>query len=461
MKKQNPKIDIIILAAGLGSRMKSKKPKVLQPLAAKPLLAHVIETIHKLENRQLHIVVGHGADLVKQTFISEDVTSWVLQSEQLGTGHAVAQSIPELHDDSISLILYGDVPLVKAQTLQLLLDKVSETTMALLTVKLENSNGYGRIIREQGIVTAIVEQKDATPEQLGIKEVNTGILAIKTCQLKKYLPQISNQNAQKEYYLTDIIAMSVANDVAVDAVCIDDEIEVQGVNDKKQLAHLERAYQLQQAELLMQQGVTILDPSRIDVRGDLTVGQDVSIDVNCIFQGEVILGDNVIINANCIIGEIGKKVVIASNVEIKANSIIEDATIAESCVIGPYARLRPGTKLAENVKIGNFVETKKSMIGEGSKVNHLSYIGDSLIGKDVNIGAGTITCNYDGVNKSQTIIEDNAFIGSNTSLVAPVTIGQMATVGAGSTISIDVNNDELAVTRAKQRNISGWLRPRK
>ncbi|NRB37321.1 MAG: bifunctional UDP-N-acetylglucosamine diphosphorylase/glucosamine-1-phosphate N-acetyltransferase GlmU [Pseudomonadales bacterium] len=442
--------------------MKSKLPKVLQPLAAKPLLAHVLETAKALANSRTHVVIGHGADEVKSRFENTDVASWVMQTEQLGTGHAVDMAMPFIDNDSISLILYGDVPLVKKETLKALLEKVTANTMALLTVELVDSTGYGRIIRDENKnVVAIVEQKDANAEQLAVKEVNTGILAIKTAELKAYLPQLSNQNAQGEYYLTDIIAMSVANGVGVDALCINDDIEVQGVNDKQQLSALERAYQARQAEALMVAGVTLIDPARIDVRGTVSVGQDVSIDVNCIFQGEVILGDNVSIAANCIIGEIGKKVTIGNDVEIKANCIIEDAIIANACVIGPYARLRPATELAEGVKIGNFVETKKSKIGQGSKVNHLSYIGDALIGKDVNIGAGTITCNYDGVNKHQTIIEDNAFIGSNTSLVAPVKIGHTATVGAGSTVGLDVPANELAVTRAKQRNISGWTRPRK
>ena len=458
----NNNIDIIILAAGLGSRMKSKLPKVLQPLAGKPLLAHVLDTAKQLANSKTHVVIGHGAELVKSQFKDADVSSWALQKEQLGTGHAVDMAMPYIEEDSISLVLYGDVPLVKKETLSKLLDKVTDTSMALLTVKLQDSSGYGRIIRDaDNNVTAIVEQKDANAEQLNIKEVNTGILALKTSELKAYLPQLSNKNAQGEYYLTDVIAMSVANNISVDALCINDEIEVQGVNDKKQLAALERAHQLREADKLMTAGVTLIDPTRIDIRGTVEVGHDVSIDVNCIFQGEVILGDNVTIAANCIIGEKGKRVSIANNTEIKANCIIEEAVIGEACVIGPYARLRPGTKMAAKAKIGNFVETKKSTIGEGSKVNHLTYIGDATIGKDVNIGAGTITCNYDGVNKYQTIIEDNAFIGSNSSLVAPVKIGNTATVGAGSTISIDVPEANLAVTRAKQRNISGWARPTK
>ena len=458
----NKKIDIIVLAAGLGSRMKSRLPKVLQPLAAKPLLAHVLETSEQLDNSAIHVVIGHGADEVKSRFTENNIASWVLQSEQLGTGHAVNMAMPNVDENSISLILYGDVPLVKKQTLRALLNKVTDKSMALLTVELKDSNGYGRIIRDADKnVIAIVEQKDANEKQLAIKEVNTGILAIKTSELKSYLPQLSNQNAQGEYYLTDVIAMSVKNGITVDALCIQDEIEVQGINDKKQLAVLERAYQLQQADLLLTAGVTLIDPARIDIRGTVVTGRDVSIDVNCIFQGEVVLGDDVTIAANCIIGETGKKVVIGNAVEIKANSIIEDAIIGNNAVIGPFARLRPGTQLLDNTKIGNFVETKKSVIGKGSKVNHLTYIGDATIGENVNIGAGTITCNYDGVNKFQTIIEDNVFIGSNTSLVAPVTIGKTATVGAGSTIVQNVAEKELAVTRAKQRNITGWARPRK
>lgn len=455
------KYNVIILAAGKGSRMKSQLPKVLQPLAGKPLLHHVVKTA-KTFSEHLYVVIGHGAEKVKERFASDDAIKWVIQEQQLGTGHAVQQVLPYLQDGETTLILYGDVPLIKPHTLEQLLGKVGEQAMALLTVELEQPQGYGRILRDNNkAIKAIVEEKDASVEQRLIREVNTGIIAIRSTLLKKILPQLQSNNAQGEYYLTDIISLAVTNGVSVDCVCTSDEIEVQGVNDKKQLAFLERAYQQRLAMQLMEQGVTLADPARIDIRGEITVGQDVFIDVNCIFEGQVRLGNNVTIGPNCVIGESGKTVQIANNVEIKANSIIEEAIIDDDCVIGPYARLRPGTRLAKHAKIGNFVETKKADIGEGSKVNHLTYIGDAVIGKDVNIGAGTITCNYDGVNKYQTIIKDNAFIGSNTSLVAPVTVGESATVGAGSTINRDIDKDDLAIARSKQKNIQGWQRPKK
>lgn len=452
-------IDVVILAAGKGSRMKSQLPKVLQPLAGRPLLAHVLETANALDDVRCHIVIGHGAEQVKAAFAGKSI-SWITQQEQKGTGHAVMMAASELDLQGITLVLYGDVPLVKVETLQNLLGRVDDNNMALLTVELVKPSGYGRIVRDEaGKVIAIVEEKDATTAQKSINEVNTGILAIKTSQLLALLPQLSDNNAQKEYYLTDVIALSVANGVAVNCLCIQDETEVQGVNDKKQLMQLERAYQQIQANRLMDEGVTLADASRLDIRGELTTGQDVFIDINCVFSGKVTLGNNVSIGPNCVIGEKGKQVFIGNHVEIKANSIIEEAQIAEGCVIGPYARLRPGTVLAADAKIGNFVETKKANIGKGSKVNHLTYIGDADIGEAVNIGAGTITCNYDGVNKFKTIIEDGAFIGSNTSLVAPVKVGKAATVGAGSTINKDVDDEALAVARARQKNIEGWQRP--
>lgn len=454
--------DTVILAAGKGSRMKSQLPKVLQPLAAKPLLAHVLETADGLTNNTNHVVIGHGAELVKQAFKEHKGLKWAEQTEQLGTGHAVAQAIDGLDENSTTLILYGDVPLVKQTTLEHLLTLVSEKNLALLTVKLANAKGYGRIVRnDENHVLAIVEEKDASEEQKLINEANTGILAIKTSLLKDLIPKLSNKNAQGEYYLTDVIALAVAEGKKIETVCTEDEIEVQGVNDKIQLATLERAYQLRQANGLLLQGVTVADPARVDIRGHITVGQDVAIDINCLFQGEVSIGNNVSIGPNCIIGELGKKVSIADDTEIKANCIIEDGIIGESCTIGPFARIRPETELKAKAKIGNFVETKKSVIGEGSKVNHLTYIGDAEIGKDVNIGAGTITCNYDGVNKHKTVLKDGVFIGSNSSLVAPVTVGKNSTVGAGSTINMSVPDEQLAVARSKQRTVSGWKKPEK
>lgn len=453
--------ETIILAAGKGSRMKSKLPKVLQPLAGKSLLQHVVDSANTLPESLLHIVVGHESERVKQQFAKQSNIQWAEQTEQLGTGHAVQQAAKNLQENSQSLILYGDVPLVKPETLQNLLQQAA-TSLSLLTVNLQNPTGYGRIVRDsKGSVTAIVEEKDATEAQKAITEVNTGIMAVPSKFLLQLLPKLNNNNAQQEYYLTDVIALAVEAGIDVNSLCIDDADEVQGVNDKRQLAYLERAYQMRQANKLMEQGVTLLDPARIDIRGKVNVGMDVSIDVNCIFQGEVTLGENVIIEANCIIGSPGAIVSIGNNSHIKANSVIEQAEIGESCDIGPYARIRPQTVLANNAKIGNFVETKKTTIGQGSKVNHLSYIGDATVLEKVNIGAGTITCNYDGVNKHQTVIKDEAFIGSNTSLVAPITIGEKSTVGAGSTVNMDVPDNTLTVARGKQRNINGWKRPEK
>ena len=452
-------IDIVVLAAGKGSRMKSKLPKVLQPLANKPLLQHVIDTSKTLADSQLHIVIGHEAELV-QKIITEPV-NWCFQLEQLGTGHAVQQALPTLADEGKTLILYGDVPLVKSETLIELLSLCTAQSLALLTVELKSPTGYGRIVREAGVVKAIVEQKDANAEQLNITEVNTGILAVDNAWLKTVLAQISNKNAQGEYYLTDIIALSESQGKIISALCIDDEVEVQGVNDKRQLAALERSLQKRIANDLLDRGVTLLDPSRLDVRGTLFVEQDVSIDVNCVFEGTVSLGEGVQIDANCSIGTQGACVVIEANTHIKANTIIEEGSIGENSVIGPFARIRPGTQLSRNTKVGNFVETKKAIVGEGSKINHLSYVGDAVLGTNVNVGAGTITCNYDGANKYQTEICDDAFIGSNTSLVAPVKVGVKATIAAGSTVTKTIADEELAIARAKQKNLTGWVRPKK
>lgn len=453
--------DVIILAAGKGSRMKSKLPKVLQPLAGQPLLAHVLHTAALLENASINIVIGHAAEQIETVFSDASVT-WIRQLEQLGTGHAAQQALPVLDKRGVSLILYGDVPLIKRSTLETLIQTAEQGDIALLTVKLDNPSGYGRIIRDNAhCVTAIIEQKEASPEQLAIQEVNTGIMALPTESLHRYLPKLSNDNAQHEYYLTDIIAMANQENTRVSAYCLEDETEVAGINDKKQLADLERRYQLAVASELMDQGVTLSDPHRIDVRGFVSAGSDVSIDVNCVFKGMVELGDNVQIDANCIIGVIGKTTSIAANTHIKPNTIIEEAILGEFCEIGPYARLRPGTELANKVKIGNFVETKKVSIGLGSKVSHLSYIGDAALGEAVNIGAGTITCNYDGVNKHKTSIGDDVFVGSNTSIVAPVTIHDEATIAAGSTITQNVNEKALAVSRQRQKNIDNWPRPTK
>lgn len=450
-------LDILILAAGKGTRMRSDLPKVLHPVGGKALVEHVADTARKVGGEQLLIIVGHGAEKVEEKMAAPDV-KFVLQAQQLGTGHAVQQALPHLRNDATVLILYGDVPLTKAETLQKLIAKVSDTQMGLLTVNMQNPTGYGRIVRDANKnVIAIVEHKDASDEQKKISEINTGIMAVKAKHLQKWLPTLSNNNAQGEYYLTDIIAMAKADGISIQVEQPDAAEEVEGINNRQQQAALERFYQQQKANELMVAGVTLLDPSRIDIRGNLTVGRDVVIDVNCVFEGDVVLGDGVVIEPNCVI--INSK--IGNHSQIKAFSHIEDSTLANGCDIGPYARLRPGTDLADDVKIGNFVETKKAVIAKGSKVNHLSYIGDAKIGSKVNVGAGTITCNYDGVNKFKTEIGDNAFIGSNSALVAPVKIAAGSTVGAGSVITKSTEENDLAIARSQQRNIKGWERPTK
>ncbi len=450
-------LHVIILAAGQGSRMKSRLPKVLHKVAGKPMLHHVIDTARSLGAEGIHGVIGHGAEQVRAVTPASDI-HWALQEQQLGTGHAVAQALPAVPDGVIALVLYGDVPLINPETLVALVSRVSERSLGLLTVDLDNPEGYGRILRnDQGRVIAIVEQKDASESEKAICEVNTGILAVHSDHLKRWLPQLSNSNAQGEYYLTDIIAMAADEGLAIEVAQPSHEQEVQGVNNRLQLAELERWFQRCEAERLMSEGATLADPARIDVRGELTVGQDVLIDVNVVFEGRVTLGDNVSIGPNCMIRDAS----LADNVTVYANSIIEGAEVAEDCQIGPFARLRPGTRLARTAKIGNFVETKKADVGEGSKINHLSYVGDATLGRRVNVGAGTITCNYDGVNKFHTVLGDNVFVGSNTALVAPVSVADDAVIGAGSTITSDVAEQDLAVARARQRNIKGWKRPEK
>lgn len=449
--------DIVILAAGQGTRMKSALPKVLHKLGGKPLLQHVVDSARTIADAKITVVAGHGMEQVAEAIYGEDI-SYIEQAQQLGTGHAVAQAVPQLRDGGKTLVLYGDVPLIQPQTLTALLEAAGENSLGLLTVNLENPTGYGRIIRNaDGHATAIVEQKDANEAQQKITEVNTGVLAVATEQLKQWLPKIGNDNAQGEYYLTDLIAIAYSAGVAIETrqpVCPE---EVQGINDRIQLAALERYLQQSRAVDLMRQGITLADPGRFDCRGTLRVGSDSFIDINCLFEGEVELGSNVVIGANCVI----KDSRIADNVEIKPNSILEQAIVGEGAVIGPFARLRPGTELAANTKVGNFVETKKALVGEGSKINHLSYVGDAILGRDVNVGAGTITCNYDGVNKHLTEINDGAFIGSNTALIAPVKVGKGATVGAGSAISKNVADSELALTRATQVALKDWPRPKK
>lgn len=450
-------LHVVILAAGQGSRMKSALPKVLHPIAGRPMLHHVIDTAKLLGAEKIHTVIGHGADKVREA-TDEASVNWVTQSEQLGTGHAVAQALPDLPDDARVLVLYGDVPLTRHETLEGLVGTLNDNTLGLLTVTMDNPQGYGRIVRNaDGDVQSIVEQKDASAEQQQIREVNTGILAVSAKHLKSWLPTLSNSNAQGEYYLTDIIAMAVEQGLGVSVSQPENPFEVQGVNNRLQLAELERWFQRRQADRLMTEGATLADPGRVDVRGELIIGNDLWIDVNVVFEGKVSLGSNVSIGPGCVI----KDATIADGAEIKANSVIEGAVIGANAQIGPFARIRPGTELAANTKVGNFVETKKAIVGEGSKINHLSYVGDASLGRNVNVGAGTITCNYDGVNKYQTVLGDGVFVGSNTALVAPVTVAAEATIGAGSTITRDVADHELAVARARQRNIAGWEKPKK
>ena len=456
-------LNVVVLAAGQGSRMKSDLPKVVHPIAGLPMAQRVINTAQSLDQADaskaaLHVVIGHGAETVKDTLVGDDLR-WYMQEEQLGTGHAVIQALPGLEGQSgVTLILYGDVPLTRRETLVKLMSEVANKDLVLLTLDMEDPTGYGRIVRsENGSVQAIVEHKDATPEQHKITEINTGIMAVKTELLAKWLPNLSNDNAQQEYYLTDLVEMAVNEGKVVSATQPDYAWEVEGVNSRIQLAALERIYQQVQAEELLINGATLMDPARLDIRGDITCGRDVTIDVNVILEGKVVIEDNVQIEANCII----KDSIIRKGTHIKANTMIDESEVGESCDIGPFARLRPGTKLANKAKIGNFVETKKANIGEGSKVNHLSYVGDAEVGSGVNIGAGTITCNYDGVNKFKTEIADDVFIGSNTCLVAPVKVGKEGTTGAGSVITKDVGEGELAVARGRQKNLSTWTRPTK
>jgi len=447
-------LSVVILAAGKGTRMRSSLPKVLHPVADKPMVGHVIDSARQLGAENIYVVYGFGGEQLKAKVTGNDLT-FVEQKEQLGTGHAVDQASSFIKDDENVLVLYGDVPLTKVSTLENLLSVKPDNGMALLTVHLANPTGYGRIVREGETVVGIVEQKDASAEQLLINEANTGILLANGQDLKRWLNGLSNDNAQGEYYLTDIIASAHSEGKLIATAHPETDIEVEGANNRVQLAALERAYQLRTAEELMIAGASLRDPARIDVRGKLLIGSEVAIDVNCIFEGEVNLANNVTVGANSII----KNSTIGENVVIKPNTIIEDSVIEADCSVGPFARIRPDTLMKRDSHIGNFVETKKTTLGEGSKAGHLTYLGNSVIGSKVNIGAGTITCNYDGVNKSTTTIGDNAFIGSNSSLVAPVEIGNKATIGAGSVISKTVAEEELAIARGKQRNVAGWQRP--
>ena len=447
-------LDVIILAAGKGTRMRSTLPKVLHRMAGLPLVEHVIQTARKLDAHAVHGVYGHGGEQVPETLRHLGV-NWVRQEPQLGTGHAVQQAMPSVTSDLV-LILYGDVPLTRLATLKSLVAAAHGGALAVLTAILRDPSGYGRIVRnEQGRVIRIVEQKDASDAQKTICEINTGILVAPTERLRGWLSRLGNRNAQQEYYLTDIIGMAAADGVTIASAAPQAEWEILGVNSKHQLAELERIHQRNRANELMEQGVTLMDPARFDLRGTLHAGQDVSIDVNVIIEGEVTLGDRVYIGANNVL----RNCRIGAGTIVQPNCVIEDSVIGPDCRLGPFARVRPETQIAAHAHIGNFVEIKKSTIGEGSKVNHLSYVGDTDIGKNANVGAGTITCNYDGANKHRTVIGDNAFIGSNTALVAPVTVGAKATIGAGSVITKDAPAGELSLTRAKQTTVPGWQRP--
>ena len=450
-------MNIVILAAGMGKRMRSRLPKVLQPLADKPMLEHVIEKARLLgSDNRLIVVVGHGAEAVKSYFAQASDLIFALQAEQLGTGHALLQALPYCDLEKPTLVLLGDVPLIRPQTLQDLVNAAGDH-VGLLTVCLDNPKGYGRIVRRDGEVCAIVEEKDATPQERLINEVNTGIMVLPTRYLERWLNELGNQNAQGEYYLTDVIARAVSEGVPVKTARSTSATEVEGVNNKVQLAALERAFQKENALRLMNDGVTVIDPARIDIRGELVCGKDVTIDVGCVFSGRVVLGDGVKIGAYCVL----KDVEIGAGTQVLPFCHFDGAQVGQDARLGPYSRLRPGTSLADQTHIGNFVEIKKSVVGLGSKVNHLSYIGDTDMGARVNIGAGTITCNYDGVNKFRTTIMDDAFIGSDTQLVAPVTVGKGATLGAGTTLTKDAPDGELTLARARQTTIKGWKRPTK
>ncbi|MBW5412541.1 bifunctional UDP-N-acetylglucosamine diphosphorylase/glucosamine-1-phosphate N-acetyltransferase GlmU [Pseudomonas sp. MAG002Y] len=449
-------LEIVILAAGQGTRMRSALPKVLHPIAGKAMLGHVINRARELTPQKIHVVIGHGAETVKQRLAADDL-NFVVQQEQLGTGHAVAQALPHLSAERV-LILYGDVPLIETSTLERLLEQVSAQQLALLTVELADPTGYGRILRDNhGEVYAIVEHKDADATQKAIREGNTGILAVPGERLGEWLGRLSNSNAQGEYYLTDVIAMAVSDGLRVATAQPDDAMEVQGANDRKQLADLERHYQWRAAQALMTQGVTLLDPTRFDLRGQVQTGRDVTIDINVILSGTVVIEDNVEIGPNCVIHNSTLK----RGAVIKANSHLDGAVVGEGADVGPFARLRPGSVLEARVHVGNFVELKNAHLNEGSKAGHLSYLGDAVLGKNCNVGAGTITCNYDGANKYRTEIGDDVFIGSNSSLVAPVTLGDGATTAAGSTITENVPAQTLALGRARQVNKPDWQRPLK
>jgi bifunctional UDP-N-acetylglucosamine pyrophosphorylase/glucosamine-1-phosphate N-acetyltransferase len=450
-------VSVVVLAAGQGKRMHSALPKVLQPLAGRPLLDHVLSAARSLRPAALHVVYGHGGEQVRAAFAEQPDITWALQAEQLGTGHAVLQAMPAIPDDHRVLVLCGDVPLIRPQMLERLVAG-GDGALALLTARVEDATGYGRVLRDaSGRVTRIVEHKDATADERRVTEINTGLMACDARALRRYLGALKNDNAQGEYYLTDIIGMAVTNGVAVDGIVADSAAEVLGINDRAQLAAAERTLQRRQAVELMTRGVTLADPERLDVRGEVTVGRDVFIDVGVVLEGKVVLGDRVRIEAYAVL----RNCTLGADTVVHPHCVLESSAAGDDCEIGPFSRLRPGSVLSGHVKVGNFVEMKNSHVAPHSKVNHLTYVGDATVGTGVNIGAGTITCNYDGANKHRTVIGDNAFIGSGTMIVAPVEIGPGATIGAGSTITKDAPPGELTVARARQSTISGWQRPKK
>lgn len=450
-------LSTIILAAGQGTRMYSELPKVLHPLAGRPLLEHVYVSASLLRQREIHVVYGYGGETVRSALSHLEI-NWVEQAQQLGTGHAVMQAISAVPDMDKVLILYGDVPLITHETLQRLVDAAHDSGFSLLTSYIDDPTGYGRIVRNEiGEITHIAEEKDANEKERSICEINTGMMVVDAAQLKVWLDQLSNDNAQNEYYLTDVIASAVEQGVIVNSIHPESVMEIRGINDRAQLAEIERYYQLVQANHLMKQGVSLMDPARFDLRGDLETGRDVVVDINVLIEGSVSIGDSVSIGANCVI----KNADIGNGVTILPNCVIENAVIGDQCNIGPFSRIRPDTRLADHVHIGNFVELKKSQVASGSKISHLSYVGDSELGKNVNIGAGTITCNYDGANKHKTVIGDDVFVGSDTQFVAPVTIGAGATIAAGTTVTKDVQERSLAIRRTEQKNVSNWKRPKK
>ncbi|MEO8019247.1 MAG: bifunctional UDP-N-acetylglucosamine diphosphorylase/glucosamine-1-phosphate N-acetyltransferase GlmU [Pseudomonadota bacterium] len=451
------KLAVVILAAGQGKRMKSALPKVLQPLAGQPLLRHVVSRARALDPSSMHVVYGHGGDAVRAAFAADEL-HWTLQAEQLGTGHALMQAMPNVADDELVLVLYGDVPLIQADTLRRLIDTAGPKSLSLLTVMLDNPTGYGRIVRNaRGAIQKIVEQKDATKAQLRIREGNSGILAAPAKLLRGWLRKLGNSNAQGEYYLTDVIAMAVKQKTKVTPLIAPTAAETLGVNDKHQLAELEAMYRAERVRELMAAGVTLADPARIDVRGEVSVGRDVFLDANVLLEGKVVLGDRVRVGPNVVL----RNMTIGADSVVHPNCVLELGEMGSRCSIGPFARIRPGTKAGNDVHIGNFVELKNAQIADGSKANHLTYLGDAVIGKGVNVGAGTITCNYDGVNKFAVHIEDGAFIGSGNMLVAPLRIGKDASTGAGSTITKDAPEGRLTLARAKQVTLEGWKRPEK